>query len=209
MEGSAGRLIVFEGVDAAGKTTLCDDLCRTLEGKQLPVRRFHFPGMTPGTLGELVYRVHHYHADHFGIPTVDPCALQLLHIAAHVDIIESTIKRSVVRGDWVVLDRFWWSTYVYGVASGVSEVALKFMINVEKSVWGAVVPDVLLLIDTASPLRDDEANCDAWHRKRELYLQMVEAEGDIYPCSVIQTAEGEEGKNRAAEVILRKVLNWT
>ena len=34
VEESAGRLIVFEGVDASGKTTLCDELCVALVREQ-------------------------------------------------------------------------------------------------------------------------------------------------------------------------------
>jgi thymidylate kinase len=138
-----GRLIVFEGVDAAGKTTLCDDLCESLRHKQLPVQRYQFPGKTPGTLGELVDRIHHHHRDKFCIPGVNPCALQLLHIAAHIDIIESAIKRAVSEGAWVVLDRFWWSTYVYGRDGGVSEQSLELMIQLEKTAYsGPIRPPI-------------------------------------------------------------------
>lgn len=197
---------MFEGVDAVGKTSLCNDLCQSLEKRHLPLHRVHFPGKESGTLGELIYQIHHRHADKFGIPGLSPCALQLLHIAAHVDIIETTIKQSLAKGEWVVLDRFWWSTYVYGVASGASQESLELMIEIEKISWGKVVPDVLLLVDAESPLRDDEANCAGWHRKRGLYQKVLEREKDRYRCVMIKTAEGEEARHHASEIILREVL---
>jgi len=206
MEESRGRLIVFEGVDAAGKTTLCDDLCESLRNRQQPVHRYHFPGKTPGTLGELVYRIHHHHQDNFGIPTVNACALQLLHIAAHIDIIESTIKQILREGVWVVLDRFWWSTYVYGRDDGVDEQSLELMIQLEKKAWGKVLPDVLFLVDPVMPLRDDESVCAAWHRKRQLYAELIERERDSYRCAVIETERGHETRKSALEKILREVL---
>jgi thymidylate kinase len=204
---ASGRLIVFEGVDAAGKTTLCDDLCDSLKHRQHLVQRYHFPGKTPGTLGELVYRIHHHHRDTFCIPSVNPCALQLLHIAAHIDIIESAIKRVIVEGTWVVLDRFWWSTYVYGRDSGVSDQSLKLMIQLEKAAWENIMPDLLLLVDTVSPLRDDECNCVAWHRKRELYAELAKSEKDSYRCVVIETERGEDARKKASEKILCEVLS--
>jgi dTMP kinase len=203
---SPGRLVVFEGVDATGKTTLSDDLCTALEGRQLPVRRFHFPGKSPGTLGELVYRVHCHHADAFAISSIDPCALQLLHIAAHVDTIEAAIKPCLAAGYWVVLDRFWWSTYVYGIASGVSAQALEHMIAVEKAAWGNVLPSVLILVDTPKPLRQDEPDCAAWHRKRELYTQLLGKEQALYRCHIIGTHAGATTRGQASETILREVL---
>jgi len=207
MEKSRGRLIVFEGVDAAGKTTLCGDLCESLHHRQQPVQRYHFPGKTPGTLGELVYRIHHQHQEIFRIPTVNACALQLLHIAAHIDIIQSTIKQAVSEGLWVVLDRFWWSTYVYGRDDGVSEQALELMIRLEKMAWGKIVPNVLLLVDTAMPLRVDESDCAAWHRKRQLYTELLERERKSYHCAVIETETGNEARKSASEKILREVLS--
>ena len=104
MKDRKGRLLVLEGVDAAGKTTLCVDLCEALADKGQPVQRFHFPGKTPGTLGALVYRIHHKHDEEFHVPSLTPCALQTLHIAAHVDAIDSRIAPAVSEGAWVILD---------------------------------------------------------------------------------------------------------
>lgn len=200
-----GRLIVFEGVDAAGKTTLCDALYEQLLRSNSPVQRYHFPGKTAGTLGELVYRIHLHHKDEFNIPEVNQCSLQLLHIAAHIDCIEAVIKRAVNEGVWVILDRFWWSTYVYGLDDGVSAESLKLMIQLEKQAWGQLMPDLLLLIDTYMPLRSDESNCEAWQRKRKLYTELLHDESGSYPCKTITTERGDEARRRASDEILRLV----
>lgn len=39
-----GKLIVFEGLDRAGKSTQCEALVRALEGKGHGVRHLRFPG---------------------------------------------------------------------------------------------------------------------------------------------------------------------
>jgi len=206
LESERGRLVVLEGVDAAGKTTLSDDLFKALLSKDKPIQRFHFPGKTPGTLGELVYRIHHEHSDEFHVPSLSSCALQTLHIAAHVDAIESRIAPAVRDGAWVILDRFWWSTYVYGLDAGVLEQSLEYMIQLEKSIWGRLLPDVMFLVDTPTPLSSDESDTEAWQRKRQLYTELANRESESYRCVLIETERGQEARKAALERILHEVL---
>jgi dTMP kinase len=91
MKLNSGKNIVFEGVDAVGKTTLCNHLCNFLSTTNVPFKQFHFPGKENGTLGGLVNDIHHSHSAKFGIDDINPCSLQLLHVAAHVDTIEASI----------------------------------------------------------------------------------------------------------------------
>ena len=205
MKTTRGRLIVFEGVDAAGKTTLCKELCSSLNRECRIVRHCHFPGTRQGTLGELVYRIHHSHSSEFGVPNIDPCSLQLLHIAAHVDAIESEIKPALRDGEWVVLDRFWWSTYVYGLDDGVRESQLQLMIDVEKSAWGSILPDVLFLVDSATPLRDDEIDSCAWQRKRQAYDRLAAREEYMQKCVRLETGKGNRIKHRMMAEIRQAV----
>ncbi|MDH4100651.1 MAG: hypothetical protein OEV28_08780 [Nitrospirota bacterium] len=201
MKANRGRLIVFEGVDAAGKTTLSNELCVLLRHNYQSVRHCQFPGRQQGTLGELVYRLHHFHSSTFGVPKIAPCSLQLLHIAAHVDAIELEIKPALQDGEWVVLDRFWWSTYVYGLDDGVSESQLQLMIDIEKNAWGSIRPDIVFLVDSAIPLRDDEANSIAWQRKRQTYNRLAVSEENIQKCLVLETGKGDNAKHRAMSKI--------
>lgn len=205
MKANRGRLIVFEGVDAAGKTTLCKELCASLRHEHQSVRDCHFPGTQKGTLGELVYRIHHLHSSEFGVPTIDPCSLQLLHIAAHIDAIESEIKPALLDGEWVVLDRFWWSTYVYGLDNGVRESQLQLMIEVERSAWGSTQPDIVFLVDSATPLRGDETNSRAWQSKRQTYNRLAVREGSIQKCVRLETGKGNDAKHRVMTEVLEAV----
>lgn len=197
-----GRFIVFEGVDAVGKTTLSEDLFNYLSSKKIPVRLCRFPGTQKGTLGELIYRVHHSHESEFGIEQIEPCALQLLHISAHIDTIEQEIKPALDNGEWIILDRFWWSTYVYGVDSGVSETSLHNMIEIEKSSWNSNVPDILFLIDSSQPMRDDELNSQAWQNKRKIYHELSRKENTNYKCIPINNFNSEEGKHNARQKVI-------
>lgn len=197
MKSNRGKLIIFEGVDATGKTTLCNELYGSLRSQHKPIRLCHFPGTQRGRLGELVYRIHHMHRSEFGVSTIDPCALQLLHIAAHVDAIESEIKPALLSGEWIILDRFWWSTYVYGLDSGVHESQLRLMIDVEIVAWDAIRPDIVFLVDSEAPLRADETNSSSWQRKRQAYNALAANEGSTQSCVRLETGKGKSVKDMA------------
>src|SRR5271165_5569689 len=129
-----GQLIVFEGADDAGKTVLSKAIAAEKVARGQRYQWHAFPGMAIGTLGYLVYRLHHDPAS-FGIERLTPSSLQALHIAAHLDAIESVIVPILREGGNVILDRFWWSTWVYGTADRVSPRLLRLLIDAEKSAW--------------------------------------------------------------------------
>ena len=141
-----GRLIVFEGPDRVGKSTLVEQLTSRLRKEGITCEHLAFPGKQAGTLGHLVYDLHH---DKLGLDhrDVNATSLQLLHIAAHIDAIEGRILPALQAGTWIVLDRFWWSTWVYGTAKKVPEKSLRAMIGLEQLHWGQTKPDVLFLVE--------------------------------------------------------------
>ena len=115
-----------------------------------------FPGKEEGTIGHLVYEVHHEPAS-FGLNSIAEISRQALHIAAHLDEIERRILPALQQGRWVVLDRFWWSTWVYGRAASVENSTLDALIQAERLHWRDVKPDALFVIDRSN----DEVDRDA------------------------------------------------
>ena len=163
-----GILIVFEGPDGVGKSTLAGKLTDRLRETGVPCKHVAFPGRQPGSLGRLVYDLHH-DAPGFGLNEFTPTSLQMLHIAAHVDAIEGDILPALRAGTWVVLDRFWWSTWIYGAALGVPKRSLEAMIELEQLHWGQVRPDVLFLVKREGGTPDDPQGLeDHLERYREL-----------------------------------------
>ena len=164
-----GILIVFEGPDGVGKSTLAGKLTDRLHKTGVPCKHVAFPGRQPGSLGRLVYDLHH-DTPGFGLNEFSPTSLQILHIAAHVDAIEGDILPALRAGTWVVLDRFWWSTWVYGAAFGVPKRSLEAMIELEQLHWGQIKPHVLFLVKRDGGTSDDRQGLkdQIFERYREL-----------------------------------------
>jgi thymidylate kinase len=142
---NASRIIVFEGPDGAGKTTVSRALARTLRERGHDCVLFAFPGATDGTLGRHVYDLHH-DPQRFGVRQLTPLALQTLHVAAHVEAIETMIRPALERGATIVLDRYWWSTWVYGLASGVTQPRLRALLAFEHRVWDDLQATCVILL---------------------------------------------------------------
>lgn len=151
-----GKLIVFEGPDGVGKTTLIQNTIDFIQAWNVPLLSLSFPGKTPGTLGHLVYQLHHTKTE-LQVTEINPLALQALHIAAHLDEIESRIKPALASGTIVLLDRTWWSTWVYGQATHVNEVVLAKLIEAEQLAWEAITPAVLFLIQRTTAFKAEHS----------------------------------------------------
>ncbi len=155
---SGGKLIVFEGPDGVGKSTLHDGILERLAAAGERATGLSFPGRRPGSLGELVYRVHHGE-----ISGVDQFSLQMLHVAAHIDAIRGPIADAIESDEIVLLDRFWWSTLVYGTVSGLSPEWMDDLIDLEQQAWDGLAPSLLLLIGRDRPFREEHES--AYHHK--------------------------------------------
>lgn len=192
-----GKLIVFEGPDGVGKSSLAGWFTTHLLESGTRCTLLSVPGRQPGTLGRHVYELHHAPA-RFGISTLSEASLQLLHVAAHIDAIDARIKPLLADGTTVVLDRFWWSTYVYGLVGGVSQTILDGMIALERSVWEPVQPDRLFVISRNAPLRPESPQL--WPEWRDAYSTLAAKESAIYPIiSVPNEGTVESARERILE----------
>ena len=159
-----GRLLVLEGPDGVGKSSTVRGVAERLRSLAIRHSVLAFPGREPGTLGKLVYDIHH-DPKRFGIQGMAEAAKQALHIAAHLDVIERRIGPLLNEGEHVLLDRFWWSTWVYGVVGGVSLNVLEALIEAERIQWGWIRPSLVVLLDRDGPIERDE-DINEWGRIR-------------------------------------------
>jgi thymidylate kinase len=151
-----GTLLVFEGPDGVGKSTLLKETGNLLNLRGIHYHTLSFPGKDAGTLGWVVDQIHHT-PEALGIEGLTPLSLQALHIAAHLDHIESRILPGLEQGAWYILDRFWWSTWVYGTVDRVSPAVLDKLIQAEQTAWKNTVPGVAFLVRRTSPFRPEQA----------------------------------------------------
>jgi dTMP kinase len=177
----SSKLIVFEGIDGVGKSTLSLSVVDRLRGDGVNAKYFSFPGKEDQALGSLVYKIHH-NVTSFGLDNMHAASLQLLHIAAHVDSIVNNILPELERGNLVVLDRYWWSTVAYGVAMGIPYHIIKLMISIEKNYWKGITPDILYLVNRKE-IFNPSSPYDLQLTK--VYSQLVNKEKNRYTINVI------------------------
>ena len=195
---ATGHLIVIEGPDGVGKSELAASLYRSFKESGRSVLLKTFPGKEPGTLGKLVYELHH-NSEKFDVMDMTAAAKQLLHIAAHVDAIEQQIIPALEAGTDIIMDRFWWSTLVYGLAGSVDKALLEQMIGVEKLAWASTKPDLLFLIDRDQPFRNEPP--DLWPLWKQYYAKLLSTEKTQHPCYVIEN----EGTIEEAEEAMKDI----
>lgn len=200
--GRLGHLIVLEGPDGVGKSMLGQLLVDQLRDAGLECQAYAFPGNEPGTLGSLVYQLHH-DALAFGVHEVAPVALQAAHIAAHLDAIERVFRPQLEAGTSIVLDRYWWSTEVYGALAGASEEVLSHLLSAERSCWSPLEPLLVFMINCGKPWRVPEDG-ELWRRLAAEYRRLAARERSRGPVLVV---ENSGDPRRIAEDMASMVMN--
>jgi len=173
----AGRFIVFEGIDASGKSTQARRLAKEIGGF------FTFePGDTP--LGADLRR---WLLD--AATPMTPQTESLLMLADRSHHVASVIAPTLASGQHVVADRFFASTLAYqGYGRGVDLDALRSATDLA---IGDCRPDKIILIDidveTANERRArnhedrfESADVDFHQRLRAGYLAMAEENPDAW-----------------------------
>ena len=132
-----GRFVTFEGLDGAGKTTQVRAVADALRGRGIDVMITREPGGTP--LGERLREL--LLADEPLIPEVE----LLLLFAARADHLESRIRPALVRGAWVLCDRFTDASYAY--QGGGRGIPVERIAILESWVQLGLRPDLTILLD--------------------------------------------------------------
>jgi len=124
-----------------------------------------------------VYGLHHTPGQ-AGVHTVSATALQAMHIAAHIDAIEARILPALKDGKTILLDRYWWSTRVYGLVGGANKAVIEALIKAELLSWNGVNPTAVFLIRRKQPLRDEPMR--DWRRWCSAYKKLSVTEAQSY-----------------------------
>ncbi len=134
-----GIFITLEGIEGAGKSTLGLRLRERLGAGGRQVLLTREPGGTP--LAEKIRSA----VLERGREQISPASETLLMFAARAIHVDNLIRPAVLRGDWVVCDRFTDATRSYqGAGRGVSGELIESLANL---VHGDLTPDLTFLLD--------------------------------------------------------------
>ncbi|MGC8622509.1 MAG: dTMP kinase [Candidatus Micrarchaeia archaeon] len=138
---SMGKLIVLEGIDGSGKTTQAKLLSESeiFKGKNVLLTK----EPTSWVIGSFLRKWLE------SKEVVDPRTMQLLFTADRSHHMENEVLPALRRGDYVISDRFAFSTIAYGAAFGVDRKWLEsankpFLDLVSASILIDIEPEVAL-----------------------------------------------------------------
>jgi dTMP kinase len=153
---TAGKLVVFEGPEGAGKTTQLKRLAERMTVAGIDCLAVREPGGTP--VGDAIREIL-LHSER----EITDAAEALLFMASRAELIAREVRPALARGTFVLLDRFFLSTYAYQIEGrGLPEEDVR---AANRLATGGLRPDLTLLLDL--PPRDGLARADArGHRDR-------------------------------------------
>ena len=118
-----------------------------------------FSGNDPGTLGDPVYDIHHNQSKFLGV-SLNEISLQLLHIASHIDLLQRKLSKLGPERCIVLLERYWWSTYVYGMAGEMDGNIVQAILELELIHWKNISVKKIFFLEREKRKRDYEETKD-------------------------------------------------
>jgi dTMP kinase len=136
-----GRLIVFEGIEGAGKTTQIKLLAERLSTAGITARGVREPGGTP--VGDDIREILlHPEKD------ITAATEALLFMSSRAELVARELLPALKEGVVILVDRFFLSTYAYQVAGrGLPEPEIR---AANRLATGGLVPDLTLLLDVSA-----------------------------------------------------------
>ncbi|KAF2269468.1 thymidylate kinase [Lojkania enalia] len=198
-----GKLIVFEGLDRAGKSTQCQMLIDALRGEGVEVRYMRFPDRTT-PIGHIIndYLLNQTdQSDH---------VIHLLFSANRWEAAAS-ITSALESGTTVVIDRYYYSGCVYSAAKHNHSLSLEWARHPEV---GLPRPDVCIFLDISAEDAGKRSGYgeekyekkEMQDRVRELFQVLMQRKGEREDIVRIDAGKGVEEVGRGVwEVVKRAV----
>jgi dTMP kinase len=134
-----GKFITFEGLDGSGKSTQIVKLAFALRARGVEVVLTREPGGTP--LGESIRallldaKIQGMHAD---------TELALM-FASRAQLVAEVIRPALLRGSWIVCDRFVDSSEAY--QGGGRRLGSEVVLDLHRTLLGGLMPDLTIFLD--------------------------------------------------------------
>ena len=146
----SGYFITFEGSEGCGKTTQIEALAKALEAQGKTVLITREPGGT--LIGE---KIRNLLQDPSHKNEISDMAELLLFSASRAELIVSRIQPALKRGEIVICDRFYDSTYVYqGLGRAID---MEIVEQLNQITVGTLKPDLTILLDLDAKVGIDRA----------------------------------------------------
>lgn len=146
----SGYFITFEGSEGCGKTTQIEALAKALEAQGKTVLITREPGGT--LIGE---KIRNLLQDPGHENEISDMAELLLFSASRAELIASRIQPALKRGEIVICDRFYDSTYVYQGLGRAIDIEIVEQLN--QITVGTLKPDLTILLDLDAKVGIDRA----------------------------------------------------
>ncbi len=205
---TAGKFIVFEGIDGSGKTTQMKLLALSLERCGVPVLCTREPGGTGigGRLRALLLDP--------ACRDITPRTEAFLYAADRAQHVTEKILPALSRGDTVLCDRFIYSTLAY--QGGGRGLDMEFLTRLNELAVRGLEPDAVILLDLPveesmrrvagdrPPDRLEAEKNDFFRRVRRGYLEQAAGQPRLF--KVIRAGAAVEEVHRSVLESLKQVL---
>lgn len=171
-----GKFIVLEGIDGSGKSTLAQKLRERLDAKGVSAVWVRDPGSTPVSAAIRGLLLDPRNTD------IKPMTELLLYCASRAQLLQEVILPALERGENVVSDRFYYSTFAYqGARAVMPEDRLHRLVL---TAAGNIEPDLAILLDAPAAVclgrikrehdRMESLGGEYMEKVRGLYLRALE-----------------------------------
>ncbi|KAJ5060801.1 thymidylate kinase-domain-containing protein [Bipolaris maydis] len=172
-----GKLIVFEGLDRAGKSTQCEKLVADLQNDGIKVRHMRFPDRTT-PIGQMINSYLSGQSDQ------EDHVIHLLFSANRWEAAPS-IRANLAAGTTVIIDRYYYSGCVYSAAKQNPNMSLEWCRQPDV---GLPRPDLCLFLDISA---DDAAKRGGFGTEKYEKKDMQDRVRQLFE-TLMQKKEGED-----------------
>ncbi|KAF2685347.1 thymidylate kinase [Lentithecium fluviatile CBS 122367] len=199
-----GKLVVFEGLDRAGKSTQCEKLVEALQKDGVKVKHMRFPDRTT-PIGQMI---NNYLS---GESEQEDHVIHLLFSANRWEA-ASSIQDALKAGTTVIIDRYYYSGIVYSAAKHNPSLSLSWARQPD---IGLPRPDVCLFLEISTKEaakrggygEEKYEKKEIQDRVRELFGVLMEREGAEKEDFVrIDAGRGVDEVQRSISEVVRKVF---
>ncbi|OAG22572.1 thymidylate kinase [Alternaria alternata] len=181
-----GKLIVFEGLDRAGKSTQCQMLAEDMQNDGIKVRHMRFPDRTT-PIGQMI------NSYLSGQSEQDDHVIHLLFSANRWEAVQGflsvhcrpSIQADLEAGTTIIVDRYYYSGCVYSAAKENPSMSLEWC---RKPEVGLPRPDLCLFLDISA---EDAAKRGGYGTEKYEKKEMQDRVRGLFE-TMMQKKEGED-----------------